>query len=134
MQVAKQPIVIEYPVKRRGAEDAVEPLLEGHFQQVAADEFDTIAEIWLEIGTSDVNHVLREVECHNVSAGQSLQEFSRKSAGAAAGIEDGFIAAQRNPRQNLFAPAHLRAGYLVIKRGIPFAGIRILGHGELLCR
>jgi hypothetical protein len=94
MQATKQAVVIEYPVKRRGAEDAVESLLKGHVQQVATDEFDATAEIRLEIGTGGAEHVLGKVESHDMSAGQSFQKIAGETAGAAAGIEDGFISAQ----------------------------------------
>ena len=94
MQAAKQAVVIEYPVKRSGAEDAVEFLLEGHVQEVATDEFDATAEIRVEIGTGGVKHVLREVKCYDMSPRQSFQKITCETAGAAAGIEDGFISTE----------------------------------------
>jgi len=100
MQAAKQAVVIEYPVKRRGAKDAVESLFEGHVQQVATGEFDARTEIRLEIGTGGVEHVLGEVEAHYLSARQGFQKITSETPGAAAGVEHGFIASQRNACQH----------------------------------
>jgi len=75
MQAAKQAVVIEYPVKRRGAKKMPSNLcFERQVRQVATGEFDARTENPAGDSTGGGEHVLGEVEAHYLSARQGFQK------------------------------------------------------------
>jgi hypothetical protein len=68
-------------------------------------------------------HVLGEIDADNTAMRQGFEQVGCEASSAAAGIEQRFIAAQRETRENFLAPTDLRAGEAMVDRRVPFARV-----------
>ena len=68
-----------------------------------------------------MEHVLTEVNGEDAPTRNQGRKFDGETAGAAAGIENGLVAASVDALENTTAPTVLRVGESVITGGIPLA-------------
>lgn len=113
--------MIHHPVKRRCAHDAVERALKGQMQKVSGNQPRSHIKLWPEVFAGRSQHILRKINANHAPPGQSLHQFSRHTASAAAGVEHNFIATQSQTRQYFLAPTDLWLGEAVVNRRIPLA-------------
>ena len=89
--------MIQYPVKRRRAHDAVESTLKGQMQEVSSNQPNWHNKLGPEVLARPSQHILRKINSNHAAPGQSLDQFSRQTAGAAPGVKHGFISPQSQP-------------------------------------
>src|SRR5205823_8284582 len=69
VQTSKQPIVIEDPMKGGGAHDDIESALQRKLEEIAGDKMQASTEISRQVLARAVQHILREIDADNASAG-----------------------------------------------------------------
>ena len=120
-QAAEQPIVIEHPVERRGAEDGVGAAGDRQRRGVGVDERDPAADAGAHRGARRGQHVGRLIDADGAPVRQPPGEQLGEPAGAAADVEHRLVAAQRQAIEDGLAPGELRARHPVVGRGVPLA-------------
>jgi hypothetical protein len=106
-KVSEQPVVIEHPMERGGADDSIKDANERKVDEIAGHHRDTPAEARKMLARR-MQHVPREIDGDDTPAGQSFEQFGRQKSRAASGIKDKLTAAKMQPRQDFFAPTDLR--------------------------
>jgi hypothetical protein len=112
------------------AENSIDYFVKVQGSQVCLHEAQTVAGSRAQELAGGGEHVLRNVDGDHPPFGQPLHQLVRKPAGAAACVQDGFIALQLQPRKNLPAPLKLRIGKPMVGGGIPLAGLDWAGTHE----
>src|ERR1700716_2210596 len=113
--------MIQHPVKRRGAHNAVKSTLKGQMQKVSSNQSYSHTKVWPEVAARRSQHVLRQIDANDTAPRHSLDQVSRQTARAAPGVEDNLISPQSQPQQYLLAPTDLWPGKAVVHRRIPLA-------------
>ena len=88
--------------------------------QVNLHKADTLAELRDKMFLRRAQHVDGNIGGSDLAIGQCFEQLASKPPPAAAGVKNVLVAAQRDARQHLLAPAHLRARDLVVERRVPF--------------
>lgn len=127
VQGREEPQVVVDPVQRRRAEDRVHGGIERKPPQVGLDEGDAIPVPRREFSPRLGHHVRALVDRHHVPPRQSLEQFGRQPAGAAARVGDALVASQRQALQNPPAPCLLRGRDTVVGSGVPLLR-GVMGH------
>jgi len=112
-------VMIVNPVKRRGAEDAVGDGFQVEGGHVGGEDLDAIAELRSEEVASAADHVFGKIAGEDCALRQALSEFCREAAGAAAGVEHGFVAAKLDAVENFESPTELRIRDGMVGGGVP---------------
>jgi hypothetical protein len=86
--------MIEDPVERRSAENAVEGIAKRKPNEVADHELRAITELWPKVVLRMPQHVAGEVECDDSAARQILQQKAGQLPGSATGVQNAFVAAE----------------------------------------
>jgi len=110
--------VIQNPVERGRADDAIEAVVKWECSQIGSDEGDAGTEIG-EVLAGVLYHVAGKVKADDSATRHAFGENSGKSSTATAGVENEFIAAQVELAENFLPPMKLRFGVAVIGHSIP---------------
>ena len=111
----KEPVVVVNPVKDGIGEDRVHIGVEIEPGQIAADQRGAVAQHLASLG----DHRLRRVDPDHPACGDQLQQPRGDPAAAAAGVEQGFIAAELEALHDLLGPARLDLGDPVVGTRVP---------------
>jgi hypothetical protein len=122
VQFSEELIVIEHPMKSRGAHNDVERAPEWQMKEIAANQMQPRTELRREVLARGMQHVLGEIDADNAPARQGFEQIRSQSARSTTGIQDDFISTKVQPLQNFLAPTDLRSGQAVVDVGVPLAG------------
>ena len=139
--MAEQAVVVGHPVERRRRQDRVDAGI-GQRQrrhQVRHHELD-LCRVARQALAGGLDHRGRAVERDDPARGEPLDQALGDPARPAAGVEDRLVAPQRQPGQDVRAPAGHRVGDAIVGDGVPVARgssrvvvhRAILGHQRLL--
>ncbi len=85
----------------------------------ARSAWNTVVRSGIERLARVLDHRLGRVHRHDVAARQPVEQKLRDVARAAAGVEDGLVAAQRQALEHALRPLELRRGDAVVRRRVP---------------
>jgi hypothetical protein len=127
----EQSVVVVDPVESGGAEDPISNGFEIQLSHIGAEDLHAIAEPRREKVASAIDHIFGKIAGEDGAFRETLGEFSGEAAGAAAGVENGFVAAQLDAVENLEAPAELWIGDGVVGGGVPLFAL-VGEHGSMM--
>ena len=120
-EVREERVVIGDPVERGGRQDRVDRRPERQRSaEVGDDELDPVAERRQPVARG-LDHRGRAIERDHPATGQSPGKQLGDPAAAAAGVEDAFVAGEREPLEDGRAPAGHRVGDPVVRPRVPVA-------------
>src|SRR5262249_28101383 len=122
-EAGEQAIVVVNPMEGGRAENPIGHGVQRERRHIGLKYLYARVELRFEIGTRSANHIFGKIAGENAAARQAFGELCRKSAGSAAGVENGFIALELHSFENLESPAELRIRNGVVGSGIPFFAI-----------
>ena len=125
VKIREQLVVIEHPVERGGADDAVEPAFEGQVQEIADYQTKSTPKLRRQMFARGLEHVLGQINADDVAFRQSFQQLGSEPSSSTSGIEHDLVAAQTQARQNFLAPTDLRCGKAVVDGRVPLACMRL---------
>jgi hypothetical protein len=121
-QALEQAGVVGDPVEHRVREHRVHRPVELELGEVCTQDDRAVAE--RRPGVLD--HRRGRIHRDQASGGQALEEQPGHPARAAAGVENGFVAPQRQPLQQLPGPLDLRLRDSIVGCGVPVARAQII--------
>src|SRR5579864_1273291 len=101
--------MVEYPMERGRADNAVESVNERQLRKIARDQAHPRTELCKMLARGS-EHVLGTVQAHNTTVRQGFDQFRGQPSRPASRVKHDFIAAQLQPRKHLLAPTHLGTG------------------------